>query len=108
MNYTKIYNSIIQIAVDANRKKGDGTYYEAHHIIPKCMGGDGTEKQWKTHSNIVLLKPKEHWVCHMLLCEMYPMESKLKIALWSLMHIRNKNQKRDYRITGKQYDRIRK
>ena len=107
MDYKKIYDCIIQNAIDENRIKGEGVYYEAHHIIPKCMGGSGVEKQWKTHSNIVLLKAKEHWLCHLLLCEIYPTESKLKIALWALMHVRNRNQKRDYRISGKQYDRIR-
>ena len=108
MDYKKIYDSIIKTAIDETRIKGNGIYYEAHHIVPKCMGGSGTGRQWKTNSNIVLLKAKEHWLCHLLLCEIYPNESKLKIALWALMHVRNKNQKRDYRISGKQYDRIRK
>ena len=35
MDYQKIYDSIISKAKSLNRKKGDGNYYESHHIIPK-------------------------------------------------------------------------
>lgn len=43
------------------RAKGDGNYYEAHHIMPKWMGG--TDKD----SNMVLLTAREHYLCHYLL-----------------------------------------
>lgn len=43
-----------------------GEYFEAHHIVPVSMGGDGTARQLK-HSNIVLLTAKEHWISHALL-----------------------------------------
>ena len=39
MNYTKIYNDLIE---RAKTRKLDG-YKEVHHIIPRCMGG-GNEK----------------------------------------------------------------
>jgi hypothetical protein len=62
VDYQKIYNNLIQKAISDNRLKGKTIYYEAHHIIPTCMGGTGTNKQWKTHSNIVLLTAKEHFI----------------------------------------------
>ena len=42
MNYERIYYKIINKALfEENfglRYKGNGTYYEAHHIIPKSLG----------------------------------------------------------------------
>lgn len=42
MNYEKLYYSIINKALrkelSGQRYKGNGTYYEAHHIIPKSLG----------------------------------------------------------------------
>jgi hypothetical protein len=81
MNYKKIYDSIIAKARSANRVKGKETYYEAHHIIPKCLGGDGNRGDWKWHENIILLTAREHFVCHQLLCEIYPENKKLIYAL---------------------------
>jgi hypothetical protein len=96
MNYTSIYNSIIQKAKREKRKKLKSTnpnyiYYEAHHIIPACMGGFGNSKQWRTHSNIVLLTAKEHFLCHRLLCKMYPNVKGLVYSFWNMC-----NQKRSY------------
>ncbi len=61
MNYTKLYNSIID-----NRKKVtfDG-YTERHHIVPKCLGGSDSR------SNIVRLSAREHFICHYLLTKIY-------------------------------------
>jgi hypothetical protein len=41
-------------------------YTESHHIIPKCMGGEGKTTQWRTHPNIVLLTAEEHFNVHKL------------------------------------------
>jgi hypothetical protein len=42
MNYEKIYYQIINHAIseenNAIRYKGNGTYYESHHIIPASLG----------------------------------------------------------------------
>ena len=43
-----------------DRKKGEGEYYEAHHIVPRCF---------KKRSDTVLLTPHEHYTCHKLLVE---------------------------------------
>jgi hypothetical protein len=68
MNYQIIYDNIIY---KANNRIID-EYTETHHIIPKCMGGKNTD------INLVKLTPKEHFICHKLLCEIYPSNPKLK------------------------------
>ena len=44
MDYKKIYDNIIKRSKNEKRKKYNGIYYESHHIIPKCLGGDGNTK----------------------------------------------------------------
>jgi endogenous inhibitor of DNA gyrase (YacG/DUF329 family) len=80
MNYQRIYDQIIERARSENRKKGKGVYYEAHHIIPKCIGGEGNTREWKTHSNIVLLTGREHFLCHWILIRLYPNNRSLLYA----------------------------
>jgi hypothetical protein len=99
MNYQKIYDQIIKRAKDQieerlSKKKID-TYFEGHHIIPKCLGGTGRSKQY-FHDNIVLLTAREHFLCHWLLHEIHPDNSKLSIAFWSMCYNTNKNHSRDY------------
>lgn len=48
-----------------------GIYYEGHHIIPLCLGGEGKNKEYK-HPNLVLLTKKEHLLAHRLLIKIYP------------------------------------
>jgi hypothetical protein len=59
MNYTKIYNQLIERA--RNRKPEKDGYYERHHIIPKCMGGSNDI------DNLVKLTYREHFIAHWLL-----------------------------------------
>jgi len=72
MDYKKIYNQLIE---RAQNRTLEG-YREKHHILPKCLGG-GNEK-----SNLVKLTPKEHFICHRLLCKIYPKNKPLTQALW--------------------------
>lgn len=65
MNYQKIYDSIIVNAKSLSRNKKTG-FYEKHHIIPKCLGGSNEE------TNLVLLTPREHFICHFLLWRITP------------------------------------
>ena len=48
----------------------DVDYWEGHHIVPKCMGGDG--KSRSKDPNIIWLLPEEHFIAHYLLCLKYP------------------------------------
>lgn len=94
MNYERIYNQIIQKAKDENRKKvKGGVYYEGHHIIPKCMGGEGSAKDIE-HPNIVLLTAKEHYICHRLLVLIYPDNNKLRFAMWCMINGLSSSNKR--------------
>jgi len=72
MNYSRIYESIIE---KAKTRKLEG-YVEKHHIIPKCIGGPDKIE------NIVELTAREHFLCHLLLCEIYPEHKKLVNAVW--------------------------
>ncbi len=92
MNYQKIYDSIIEKARKEVRSKNQTVYYEAHHIVPECMNGEGSTSQWRWHPNIVLLTAKEHYLCHRLLCKIYPENHKLAFAFWHLCNQRNKFQ----------------
>lgn len=64
MDYIKIYNQIMDRAKDRTPEKNG--YYETHHIIPKCMGGDNIK------SNKVKLTYREHFIAHWLLHRNYP------------------------------------
>jgi hypothetical protein len=105
MDHQGVYNQIINKARSENRIKGY-TYYEAHHIIPKCIGGDGSINQWKSHPNIILLTAREHFICHRLLCEIYPNEPKLWYALWLMSIGKNRNSPK-YKITSRTYEMLR-
>lgn len=62
--YTKKYMLLIDSRKKMKRNRGDGAIYDSHHIIPKCMGGSNEK------SNKVLLTPREHFICHLLLTKM--------------------------------------
>ena len=94
MNYQKLYNQIVEKAKSENRKKNSKIYYEAHHILPLCLGGTGNTKQWRWHTNIVLLTAREHFLCHWLLHEIYPDNEKLSMAFFLMCSIENDKQRR--------------
>jgi hypothetical protein len=71
MNYSKHYDLLID---RAKPRVFDG-YTERHHIIPKCLGGNGKK------DNIVRLTPEEHFVAHQLLVKMYPDNRYLILAV---------------------------
>lgn len=97
MEYLKIYNRIVERATNRDVLG----YVEKHHIIPKCLGGDNKK------SNIISLTAKEHYICHKLLCEIYPNESKLKYAFWRMCNVANNEyQERNYKVSAKVYSRI--
>jgi hypothetical protein len=96
MDYKKIYESII----DRGKNRKLNSYKEKHHIIPKCIGGSND------NTNLVELTAKEHFVCHLLLCEIYPNENTLKSARWAMTCFKSKNHNRKYIVSSSQYDRI--
>jgi hypothetical protein len=98
MNYKKIHDDIIQRA--KNRKLSG--YSEKHHIILKSMGG--TNK----NDNLVKLTAKEHFVIHKLLVQIYPNEIKFKKAFWMMCGKSIKHTGRNFKISSKEYDIIKK
>ena len=104
MNYEKIYNKIINNARLNNNV--NGKYYEVHHILPKCLGGTDD------NDNLVNLTLKEHYICHELLCNIYPDNKSIAHAYWmmtimtvgALENIRKDNL---YRKDGEKLRRIR-
>ena len=95
MNYQKVYDQIID---RAKTRQIEG-YVEKHHIIPKCLGGNNEQ------GNLVKLTAREHFICHMLLCEMYPNSDKLKQALW-LMSIGKQSKNVKIKINGRIYQKL--
>ena len=60
-------------------------------------------------SNLVKLTAKEHYIVHKLLVEIYPNVKKLKYALWGMCNqLTSTNNKRNYIISSREYDRARK
>ncbi len=97
MDYEKIYYQIIN---RAKTRKLDG-YSEKHHIIPRCMMGNNNQ------SNIVSLTAREHFLCHMLLCEIYPTNNKLRHALFLMAIGKQKVIEKKYVIGSRVYERLR-
>jgi hypothetical protein len=64
MNYTRIYNQIIDNRL-ANPANG---YTESHHIIPRSLGG------LDESSNLVELTAREHFLCHWLLVKIHRLD----------------------------------
>ena len=50
-------------------KRSGKQYFEAHHIVPKSMGGGGQINGYRSliHPNIVILTAREHYIAHALL-----------------------------------------
>lgn len=83
MNYRKCHDALISRAPRLQYtgirkrtwKNHDGTYREAHRVIPGCMGGT------YICSNVVYLTPEEHYIIHQLLVKLNPGNSKLVYAV---------------------------
>jgi|AntAceMinimDraft_18_1070375.scaffolds.fasta_scaffold56490_3 hypothetical protein len=93
MNHQKIYENIIEEAKNENRIKHNGTYYENHHITPKCLNGLDEE------NNLVLLTAKEHYICHKLLTKIYPNDRNLATAFHYMTFGKNY-----YNQSGRDYE----
>jgi hypothetical protein len=93
MNLFIIYNKICERG--QSRILNNSVYTEKHHIIPKSMGGDNKKE------NITTLTSKEHFICHKILCELYPNNEKLKYAFWAMC---NQTKNRNYRVSSRDYE----
>lgn len=103
--YTKWYTSIINNAHSLSREKGVGIYYEEHHALPRCVGGDDSKE------NLVLLTAREHFLCHILLTRMatnYAHYAKFAHALWCMSNGRVPNKTEHLLHSARWYERVRK
>lgn len=103
MNYKHIYMCIIAHAKSEEklglRKRGNGEYYESHHILPKSLF-----PLWKNRKlNIVLLTAREHFFCHQLLTKIYPCKQ-MQMAIVAFYTRPNA----DYKITSREYEKLKK
>lgn len=99
--YTNIYYRIVNRSFEENRKRSDDRIYEEHHIIPKSCGGSNDP------DNLVLLTPKEHYICHRLLPKMVKSKlhyEKMIYALWCLINGNGRSKR--YSPSGKIYQMI--
>lgn len=76
MDYLSHYNNLCtsRYALKEQRSfnKINGSYFERHHIKPRCVGGSDDE------DNLVLLTGREHFVAHCLLAMIAKKELKGK------------------------------
>ena len=112
MNYRHVYMLIIEHAKSEEklgiRSKGNGNYYEKHHILPKSLFPLWADKA----SNQVFLTAREHFFCHQLLTKIWPgqkMSFALAAFLWGYNNSNKQGVQRSnkYKITSKEYERIR-
>lgn len=94
MNYQRIYNQII----DRAKSRTLTSYTEEHHIVPKCIGGSNEK------SNLVKLTAREHFICHFLLVNIYPNETKLQYAFWLMCNTKNPHQSERYIPSSRLYE----
>ena len=92
------YKEFIDNIITTRGRHGCGNeYYEKHHIVPKCLGGENKEE------NYIDLFAREHYEAHKLLALENPHESKLQYAWWMMCNcthaktnIRKYNSANDY------------
>lgn len=97
MNYAAIYSSLIQKVRNEKRKKGGAVYYERHHVVPKCKGGNDSE------GNLVLLTAKEHFVAHHLLWKMYSCQQTYYAYFIMQYGKERQKEKRKLKLSAKSY-----
>ncbi len=75
----KQYFKLVRQILQEGRKKNEGIYYEAHHIIPQSFG---------KRSATVLVTPEEHYTVHKMLAEYWKKHSIYgKKMLWAFHRI---------------------
>lgn len=95
MTYEKFINDILETR---GRHGCYDSYYEKHHIIPKCLGGNDED------NNLIDLFAKEHFIAHKLLALENPDNDKLIYALWCMSNIKNEYTMNRYELTPEEYE----
>lgn len=93
----KEYFKVIRQALKESREKREGTYYEAHHIIPKSFDKKSTT---------ILLTPEEHFTVHKILAKYWKGHSIYsKKMLWAFHRISFDGKRK---ITKEEYGEARR
>ena len=71
---------------------------EAHHILPRSLGGANDPL------NLVLLTPREHYICHLLLTKMTTGEDRQRMVFAVVMMTHTRNIK----FNGRLYEALKK
>jgi hypothetical protein len=109
MDYKRIYDNLMQTRLllkeDRIKLRKQGEYFEAHHIVPRSMGGEGKNKEYR-HPNLVMLTLREHYIAHALLWLIYR-NREMATAFNFMCIVRNKNEKN--RITSsRMYEEVKR
>jgi hypothetical protein len=88
--------------------KKQGEYFEAHHIVPRSMGGDGKKEGWSDlkHPNIIILTAREHYIAHALLWLIHE-NRQMALAFRFMCGLKRKNKKIKHIISSRMYEEVR-
>ena len=103
------YNEFIQNIINTRGQWNipANTYYEAHHIIPRCLGGlpNGCVHKSK-HPNIIWLLPQEHYEAHKLLALENPTNNAIIFAWAAISHLPVNGRLGDIEISAEDYAKL--
>lgn len=81
MNYQNIYKQLIE--KHGYRQKPENGYYEKHHILPVCLGGNNDD------DNLIFLSGRCHLLAHWLLIRIHPNKIKIAHAFFMMCNMKN-------------------
>lgn len=98
MNYQRIYDAIIERAKLRGLNRCLNIKMHKHHIKMKSLYDD--RKLANIKENLVLLTPKEHFICHHLLFKIFPCHE-TQSAYWFMGHSKTGGV-----LSAKQYEQL--
>lgn len=107
MNYKKVYDDLmisrLLMKQERYNERKNGKYFEGHHILPKCKGGEGNSSKGLNNKNIVLLTAREHFLAHWLLWRIYK-DRQMALAFHKMT---SSNKKQNRIISSRAYEECR-
>jgi hypothetical protein len=109
MDYKRIYDNLMEsrLLLKEERiklKRSRKGYFEAHHIVPKSMGGEGQTNGYRSliHPNIIMLTAREHYIAHALLFLIHK-NRKMSAAFLAMCTFLKKDQSQKLCIKDKNF-----
>ena len=100
--YYHWYYSIIESAKCQPRKRTKDQYFESHHVLPRSMFPEYSKDKW----NLVLLTPREHFICHWLLVKFTSDEFYYKMCKALHKMLQNRSFSSRYYEIARKYNSI--